>query len=144
MMTRTSSPIGFRQHFATLVGLDAMTGWGRAEAAYNLRQLKLAKSALDHYCIVASERRVRDLGDLVWRLDRIKAVLESPDEEWLDELEDPLLTLESTYAVNLDRAARALDCESARRVEEAVRTLRTTVASATSALEPLAEAAESR
>ena len=112
-----------------------MTGWRRAEADYNLRQLKLAQSGVDTY--LTSERRVGDLGNLVGTLDGLNAALESPDEEWRDQFEDGLLTLESAYAVHLDRGARELDPASALRVAEAIRTLRSIVASAAAELERL-------
>lgn len=112
-----------------------MTGWKRAEADYNLRQLRLATSALDGF--LGSEKRVRDLGDLIGTLDGIKAALESPDDDWRDRLEDLLLTLESAYAVHLDRGEPELEPGSARRVQEAGRTLQSMIASATATLERL-------
>ena len=117
-----------------------MNGWGRAEADYNLRQLKLAKSALADY--LASERRVGDLGDLGATVDGLNAALESPDEQWRDQLEDHLLTLESAYAVHLDRGARELEPEAARRVEEAVAALQRLIASGATSLERLSADAE--
>jgi hypothetical protein len=68
-----------------------VSGWRRAEAEYNLRQVRLAEQAVDHY--LASNRRVANLGDLVHTLDGLRAVLESPDEEWQGRLEDQYLTL---------------------------------------------------
>ena|SRR5438128_9253946 len=118
-----------------------MSGWGRAEADYNLRQLRLAKSALDDY--LASETRVGDLGDLVATLDGLNAALESPDEEWRDQLEDQLLTLESAYAVHLDRGARELAPEAAQRIAKAVATLESMITSAVPALERLSTDADS-
>jgi hypothetical protein len=118
-----------------------MTRWGDAEADYNLRQLKLAKSALDTY--LRSERRVGDLGSLVGMLDGLNAALESPDEEWRGQFEDQLLTLESAYAVHLDRGARLLEPDAASRVQNAVGALQGVVASATVELERLTADAES-
>jgi hypothetical protein len=111
-------------------------GWGRAEAEYNLRQVRLAEQAVSHY--LASNRRVANLGDLVHTLDGLKAVLELPDEEWQDRLEDPYLTLETEYALHLDRKEKELEPESARRIEDAVGTLQGLVASASETLEQIA------
>jgi hypothetical protein len=113
-----------------------VTGWRRAEADYNLRQLRLARSAVDDF--LDSERRVRDLGDLVQMIDGIRSVLESPDEEWQDRLEDQYLTLETDYALHLDRREKELEPESARRIEDAVRTLQGLVASASETLDQIA------
>jgi hypothetical protein len=110
-----------------------VTAWKPAEADYNLRQLRLAASALDGF--LGGEQRVRDLGHLVGTLDGIKAALESPDDDWLDRLEDLLLTLESAYAVHLDRREPEIEADSARRVEEAVRTGQSMIASAIATLE---------
>lgn len=95
-----------------------MTGWGRGEAAYNLRQLRLAQEALLGF--LGTERRLADLGNLVSTLDAVNAAIEGADEAWEERFEDQLLTLESAYAVSLDRAARTLDDGTASRVAEAV------------------------
>jgi hypothetical protein len=112
-----------------------MSEWRPAEADYNLRQLRLAGSALAEY--LASDRRVGDLGALVGTLDGLNAALEAPDGEWQDQLENELVRLESTYAVHLDRGVKELEPESAQRIEAAVGTLQGSVASASEMLEQL-------
>jgi hypothetical protein len=112
-----------------------MSEWGPAEADYNLRQLALARNALDDY--LASDRRVGDLGNLVGTLDGLNAALEAPDGDWQGRLENELVGLESAYAVHLDRGVKDLAPESAQRVEASVRAVQGLVASAGETLEQL-------
>jgi hypothetical protein len=81
--------------------------WGLDRAEYNLRQLSLARRAIDGY--VESDRSLRDLGSLIETLEALGAALESPDVEWLDRFEDEMLTLETVYAVRLDRGGELTD-----------------------------------
>jgi hypothetical protein len=112
-----------------------LTGWRGDEAEYNLRQLRLATQALDGY--LESRRTLVDVGRLVPSLEALEAAMESPDEEWRARFHDDLLTLETVYAVRLDRGGD-LDDEDASLVDEAVGHLRTLVASAIESLEALA------
>jgi hypothetical protein len=116
-----------------------VTAWRRAEADYNLRQLSLAGNALDEY--LAGNRRVGDLGNLVGTLDGLNAALEAPDGEWQDQLENELVRLESAYAVHLDRGAKELEPESAKKIEAAVGSLQGLVASASETVEQFRESA---
>lgn len=82
---------------------------------YDQRQYRLMHQALERF-----QEGKASLSDLIASLDALLNVLESTEESWKDAFRYEWGTLETEYAISLDRGETALPPESINLVRQAV------------------------